>query len=176
MGSVPGVETCGRFGSATVLRHRDPQARHRRMGTAAGDRSASPSHAGMPTAAPPVMMPPVSTTSRSREDRRYVKSTSMMDCPCLLVSGRLLAVPGLPRPIWGERLVLQVQVDRSGWRTRSDPRPCRTTSDALDVGLLHFRGAHIALVVSSTPRDRLPHPSYPVEHDTGNVTQVPSQA
>src|SRR5690242_14250722 len=71
----------------------------------------------MPTwAAPPVMMPPVSTTSRVMKIGVTAKNTSMMDLSMIAywkIRSRLLAVPGVANvAIWGEQLkMLQVQVD-----------------------------------------------------------------
>jgi len=74
----------------------------------------------MPTwAAPPVMMPPVSTTSRVMKIGVTSKTLSMMDLSMLAywkIRSRLLGVPGVANvPIWGEQLkMLQVQVDPDG--------------------------------------------------------------
>ena len=121
---------------------------------------------GMPTwAAPPVMMPPVSTTSRVMKIGVTSKNTSMMDLSMLAywkIRPRLLAVPGVANvPIWGEQLkMLQVQVDpeRLAELGLTLDHVMETTSDALDVGLLRYSGgAHIGTGgFIDTPEHRLP--------------------
>src|SRR6266403_740249 len=72
---------------------------------------------GLPTwAAPPVMMPPVSSTSRVMKIGVTAKKLAMMDLSMLAywkIRPRLLEVPGVANvPIWGEQLkMLQVLVD-----------------------------------------------------------------
>lgn len=106
----------------------------------------------LPTwAAPPVMMPPVSSTSRVMKIGITSKERSMMDLSMLAywkVRPRLLGVPGVANvAIWGEQLkMLQVQVDPDNL-AKLDltlDHVMETTADALDVGLLRYSdGAHI---------------------------------
>jgi len=107
---------------------------------------------GLPTwAAPPVMMPPVSSTSRVMKIGVTSKGRSMMDLSMLAywnIRSRLLAVPGVANvPIWGEQLkMLQVLVDPEQLR-KMDLKlddVMEATSDALEVGLLRYSsGTHI---------------------------------
>jgi CzcA family heavy metal efflux pump len=106
----------------------------------------------MPTwAAPPVMMPPVSSTSRVMKIGVSSKTRSMMDLSMLAywkIRSRLLGVPGVANvAIWGEQLkMLQVQVDpeRLAELNLTLDHVMETTSDALEVGLLRYSGgAHI---------------------------------
>src|SRR4029077_8492597 len=102
-------------------------------------------------AAPPVMMPPVSTTSRVMKIGVTSKSLSMMDLSMLAywkIRSRLLGVPGVANvPIWGEQLkMLQVQVDPDQLAKLglTLDHVMEKTSDALEVGLLRYSsGAHI---------------------------------
>src|SRR6185437_2752823 len=107
---------------------------------------------GMPTwAAPPVMMPPVSSTSRVMKIGVTSKNMSMMDLSMLAywkIRSRLLTIDGVANvAIWGEQLqMLQVQVDPEHLAklnlTLDDVM--EKTADALDVGLLRYSsGAHI---------------------------------
>jgi CzcA family heavy metal efflux pump len=100
----------------------------------------------LPTwAAPPVMMPPVSTTGRVMEiglssDTIDLRHMSMI--AYWTIRPRLLRVPGVANvAIWGERLrIPQVQVDPARlhrYRLTLD-RVMETTANALDVGLLRF--------------------------------------
>lgn len=106
----------------------------------------------MPTwAAPPVLMPPVSSTSRVMKIGVSSRTRSMMDLSMLAywkIRSRLLSVPGVANvAIWGEQLkMLQVQVDpeRLAEFNLTLDHVMETTSDALDVGLLRYAGgAHI---------------------------------
>jgi CzcA family heavy metal efflux pump len=120
----------------------------------------------MPTwAAPPVMMPPVSSTSRVMKIGISSKTRSMMDLSMLAywrIRSRLLGVPGVANvAIWGEQLkMLQVQVDpeRLAELNLTLDHVMETTSDALDVGLLRYSGgAHIGTGgFIDTPTNRLP--------------------
>ncbi len=107
---------------------------------------------GLPTwAAPPHMMPPLSSTSRVMKIGITSKSRSNMDLSMLAywtIRARLLGVQGVANvAIWGEQLkMLQVRVDPERLEayklTRDEVQ--EATSDALDVGLLRYSGgAHI---------------------------------
>lgn len=106
----------------------------------------------LPTwAAPPHMMPPLSSTSRVMKIGITSKDKSVMDLSMLAywtIRARLLGVPGVANvAIWGEQLkMLQVVVDPE-WLAKLDvtlDQVQEAVSDALDVGLLRYsRGAHI---------------------------------
>src|SRR5215470_6107819 len=106
----------------------------------------------LPTwAAPPFMMPPLSSTSRIMKVGITSKDKSLMDLSMLAywkVRQRLLGVPGVANvAIWGEQLkMLQVMVDpkRLAAADVTLDEVQEAVSDALDVGLLRYaRGAHI---------------------------------
>jgi CzcA family heavy metal efflux pump len=100
----------------------------------------------LPTwAAPPVMIQPLSATSRVMKIGLSSKTMSLIDMSTLSywkIRARLLRVPGVANvPIWGERLQqLHVQVD-PGTLNRNGVsllQLMQTTADALDAGLLQF--------------------------------------
>jgi CzcA family heavy metal efflux pump len=106
----------------------------------------------LPTwAAPPFMMPPLSSTSRIMKVGITSKDKSVMDLSMLAywtIRQRLLGVPGVANvAIWGEQLkMLQVMVDpkRLAAADVTLDQVQESVSDALDVGLLRYsRGAHI---------------------------------
>jgi Cu/Ag efflux pump CusA len=106
----------------------------------------------LPTwAAPPFMMPPLSSTSRIMKIGITSRDKSVMDLSMLAywtIRQRLLGVPGVANiAIWGEQLkMLQVMVDpkRLAAADVTLDRVQESVSDALDVGLLRYsRGAHI---------------------------------
>jgi CzcA family heavy metal efflux pump len=100
----------------------------------------------LPTwAAPPVMIQPLSSTSRAMKigissDTVDIKDLSMI--AYWKIRARLLEVPGVANaPIWGERIKMpQVQVDLEKLSTYgvSLEEVMDVTADALDVGLLQF--------------------------------------
>jgi len=100
----------------------------------------------LPTwAAPPVMIQPLSSTSRAMKigissDTVDIKDLSMI--AYWKIRARLLEVPGVANaPIWGERIKMpQVQVDLEKLNTYGVPleEVMDVTADALDVGLLQF--------------------------------------
>src|SRR5215470_1294643 len=106
----------------------------------------------LPTwAAPPFMMPPLSSTSRIMKIGITSQDKSVMDLSMLAywtIRQRLLGVPGVANiAIWGEQLkMLQVLVDpkRLAAEDVTLDQVQEAVSDALDVGLLRYsRGAHI---------------------------------
>ena len=106
----------------------------------------------LPTwAAPPFMMPPLSSTSRVMKIGITSPSRSVMDLSMLAywtIRARLLGVPGVANvAIWGEQLkMLQVEVDpdRLASFDVTLDHVSEAVSDALDVGLLRYSaGAHI---------------------------------
>src|SRR5512138_531007 len=100
----------------------------------------------LPTwAAPPVMIQPLSSTSRAMKigissDTVDIKDLSMI--AYWKIRARLLEVPGVANaPIWGERIKMpQVQVDLEKMNTYGVPleEVMDVTADALDVGLLQY--------------------------------------
>src|SRR6266536_1352792 len=100
----------------------------------------------LPTwASPPVMLQPLSATSRVMKIGLSSKSRSLIDMSMIsywTIRARLLRVPGVANvPIWGERLqMLQVQAEPEKMRAHdvSLEQVMQTTADALDVGLLRF--------------------------------------
>ena len=100
----------------------------------------------LPTwAAPPVMIQPLSSTSRAMKigissDQYDLMDLSMIDY--WKIRARLLDVPGVANaPIWGERIKMpQVQVDLERMRAYnvSLNEVMDVTADALDVGLLTY--------------------------------------
>ena len=109
----------------------------------------------LPTwAAPPFMMPPLSSTSRIMNIGITSKDKSVMDLSMLAywtIRQRLLGVPGVANiAIWGEQLkMLQVMVDpkRLAAADVTLDQVQEAVSDALDVGLLRYaRGAHIGTI------------------------------
>jgi CzcA family heavy metal efflux pump len=100
----------------------------------------------LPTwAAPPVMIQPLSSTSRAMKigissDQYDLKDLSMI--AYWKIRARLLEVPGVANaPIWGERIKMpQVQVDLEKLNTYGVPleEVMDVTADALDVGLLQY--------------------------------------
>ena len=106
----------------------------------------------LPTwAAPPHIMPPLSSTSRVMKIGVTSKDKSVMDLSMLAywtIRARLLGVPGVANiAIWGEQLkMLQVLVNQEKMAklglTLDEVQ--EGVSDALDVGLLRYAGgAHI---------------------------------
>jgi Cu/Ag efflux pump CusA len=96
-------------------------------------------------AAPPVMMPPVSTTGRVMEIGLSSDSIDLRDMSMIAywtIRARLLRVPGVANvAIWGERIKMpQVQVDpaRLARLGVTLDRVMTATSDAVDSGLLRF--------------------------------------
>ena len=100
----------------------------------------------LPTwAAPPVMLQPLSATSRAMKIGISSKSLNPMQQSMIAywtIKQRLLQVPGVANaPIWGERIqMLSVQVDRERMAVHSVSldEVMKTTADALAAGLLQF--------------------------------------
>lgn len=138
---------------------------------------------GLPTwAAPPHMMPPLSSTSRVMKIGITSKSRSVMDLSMLAywtIRARLLGVPGVANTaIWGEQLkMLQVQVDPEVLEKHdlTLDRVQEATADALDVGLLRYSGgAHIGtggFIDSPAKRYEVKHTLATVTPET--LSQVP---
>jgi CzcA family heavy metal efflux pump len=119
----------------------------------------------MPTwAAPPVIMPPVSSVGRVMKIGLSSKDVPLTDMSMIAywtIRARLLRVPGVANVmIWGERIKIpQVLVDPVRMRAHdvSLDEVMETTSDALDVGILYFsNGATIGTGgFLETPNQRL---------------------
>jgi len=120
----------------------------------------------LPTwAAPPVMLPPLSATSRCMKIGITSDSLSLSDLSMITywtIRQRLLRVPGVANvAIWGERLqMLQVRVDpqRMVEHDVTLEEVKEITGNALDVGLLKFSSGHQMGTGSwiDTPNQRLP--------------------
>jgi CzcA family heavy metal efflux pump len=116
-------------------------------------------------ASPPVMLPPLSATSRSMKIGISSDSLSVIDLSMIAywtIRQRLLRVPGVANvAIWGERLeMLQVQVipERLQEYDISLNEVMQATGDALDVGLFQFSDGHYVGTGGwiDTPNQRLP--------------------
>ncbi len=107
----------------------------------------------LPTwAAPPVMIQPLSSTSRVMKIGLTTEDPNLDLIDMSMISywtirTRLLQVPGVANvPIWGERLeMLQVQVDPDRLRENSITLESvsASTADALESGLLRYSDGHI---------------------------------
>ena len=100
----------------------------------------------LPTwAAPPVMIQPLSSTSRAMKIGISSDEYDLMDLSMIAywkIRARLLDVPGVANaPIWGERIKMpQVLIDPERMRTHDVTlnEVMDVTANALDVGLLRF--------------------------------------
>lgn len=100
----------------------------------------------LPTwAAPPMMLPPLSSTARTLKIGISSDVYSLMDLSMITywkIRQRLLQVPGVANvAIWGERIqMLQVQTDPNKLQEYGVPvhEVVQVTSDALDVGLIQY--------------------------------------
>src|SRR5499426_1014338 len=120
----------------------------------------------LPTwAAPPIMLPALSATSRMMKIGISSKTRSLTDLSMIAywtIRQRLLRVPGVANvPIWGERLeMFQVEIDPERMRRYdvSVEEVMEATADALDVGILPYsEGHHIGTGGwLQTPSQRLP--------------------
>src|SRR5215217_3474813 len=104
----------------------------------------------LPTwAAPPIMMQPVSATSRIMKIGLSSKQLSLIDMSMIsywTIRARLLRVPGVANvAIWGERIQMQVvQVDPERLRANnvSLGEVMEVTADSLDAGILRYSDGH----------------------------------
>jgi len=137
----------------------------------------------LPTwAAPPVIMPPVSTTGRVLKIGVSSTNVSLMDMSMIAywtIRARLLRVPGVANvAIWGEQIrIPQVQVDPERMRAYdvSLDEVMEVTADALDVGILYFSdGAVIGTGgFIETPNQRLSiHPVTSIR-SAADLAQIP---
>ena len=105
----------------------------------------------LPTyAAPPVMLQPLSATSRVMKLGISSKTLSTIDLSMISywkIRTRLLRVPGVANvPIWGERIhmyVVQADPERMGRHGISLNQVMEATGDALDDGLLRFTNGSV---------------------------------
>jgi len=121
---------------------------------------------GLPTwAAPPIILPPLSATSRCMKIGISSDSLSVIDLSMITywtIRQRLLTVPGVANvAIWGERLeMLQVMVVpellQKHQVTLDEVK--KATADALDVGMLQYSDGHHIGTGGwiDTPNQRLP--------------------
>ncbi|MFQ5922708.1 MAG: efflux RND transporter permease subunit [Anaerolineales bacterium] len=120
----------------------------------------------LPTwAAPPMLMPPLSSTARTvkigiSSDERSVIDQSMI--AYWKIRERLLRVPGVANvAIWGERIqMLQVQVDPERLAEHRVPvdEIVQVVSDTLDVGMVQYSNGAIVGTGGfiETPNQRIP--------------------
>ncbi len=138
----------------------------------------------LPTwASPPVLLPPLSATSRMMKIGISSKVHSVMDLSMITywtIRQRLLRVPGVANvAIWGERLkMLQVQVDPERMRQHavSLDEVMEATADSLDVGLLKYSDGHHIGTGGwlDTPNQRMPiRHVLPMVYDSQHVTPDP---
>ncbi len=137
----------------------------------------------LPTwAAPPVMMPPVSTTGRVLKIGVSSKDVSLIDMSMIsywTIRARLLQVPGVANvAIWGERIKIpQVRVDPKRMRaydvTLDDVM--EVTANAIDVGILQFSSGAVIGTGGfiDTPNQRLSIRSVLPIKSAADLAQVP---
>jgi CzcA family heavy metal efflux pump len=139
--------------------------------------------ASLPTwAAPPVIMPLTSTTSRVMKIGVSSKKLSVIQLSTIAywkIRARLLRVRGVANvAIWGEHLQqLQVLVDPKRMRERdvSLERVMKVTSDSLDAGLLRFSNGAVIPTGGQleTPNQRLTIRHVPPIVKPADLAQVP---
>src|SRR3954464_357354 len=153
LNGIPGVET---IRSSSVPQLNNIELRFKRGTDVFKDRQlvSERMQTVLPTlptwAAPPIMMPQVSSTSRIMKIGLTSKSMGLMDLSMTAywkIRARLLRVPGVANvAMWGERLK-QVQVDVDPRRLSRNrvtvDRVMQTTANALDSGILFFSNAHV---------------------------------
>jgi CzcA family heavy metal efflux pump len=134
-------------------------------------------------ASPPVMVPPLSATSRMLKIGIRSDKLSMIDLSMITywtIRQRLLRVPGVANvAIWGERIeMLQVQADpdRMSRHGVSLDEILETTADSLDVGLYKSSEGHHVGTGGwvETPNQRIPiRYLLPYVTDKDNVSAEP---
>ena len=138
----------------------------------------------LPTwAAPPVMLPPLSATSRCMKIGISSKTRSVIDLSMIAywtIRQRILRVPGVANvAMWGERIeMFQVNVVPELLKKHGVTldEVMEATADALDVGLLQFADGHIIGTggMIDTPNQRLPvRHVLPIVYKSGEVTPEP---
>src|SRR3954447_19023377 len=152
LNGIPGVET---IRSSSVPQLNNVELRFKRGTDVFKDRQlvSERMQTVLPTlptwAAPPIMMPQVSSTSRIMKVGLSSKTMSLQDLSMTAywkIRARLLTVPGVANvAMWGERLK-QVQVDVDPSKLQNEKvsldRVMTTTANALDSGILFFSNAH----------------------------------
>ncbi len=133
-------------------------------------------------AAPPVIMPPVSTTGRVLKIGVSSQQYDLMEMSMIsywTIRARLLGVPGVANvAIWGERIKIpQVQADPERMRSYdvSLDELMEVTANSLDVGILQYSdGAVIGTGgFIDTPNQRLTiQPVLPIK-SAGDLAQIP---
>src|SRR5205809_2875864 len=112
----------------------------------------------------PIMLQPLSSTSRVMKIGLTSKTFDMMDLSMIAywtIKFRLMSVPGVANvPMWGDRIkAVQVQVDPSLMRAHDVTldEVMESTSEALDFGLLRYNAAAKTRVdgMLDTPNQRL---------------------
>jgi CzcA family heavy metal efflux pump len=139
----------------------------------------------LPTwAAPPIMHPPVSATSRVMKIGMSSDTVSLIDMSTIAywtIRSRLLSVPGVANvPIWGEQLnQLHVDVipEQMAAKGITLDQVMEGTADALDAGILMFSEAHVigkgGFVESATQRLNIEHvPSVVTPEDLSKIVLV----
>jgi CzcA family heavy metal efflux pump len=135
----------------------------------------------LPTwAAPPIILPPLSATSRMMKIGISSDTLSVIDLSMITywtIRQRILQVPGVANvAIWGERLeMLVVRVDPERMRSHRVALGdvMEATADALNVGLLQYaEGHHIGTGGwIETPNQRIPiQHVLPLVYDSAHVT------
>jgi len=137
----------------------------------------------LPTwAAPPVMIQPLSSTSRVMKIGISSDQYDLMDLSMIAywkIRARLLDVPGVANaPIWGERIKIpQMQVDLGQMQTHNVTlnQVMDVTADALDVGLLQFSEGNVIGTGGffETPNQRLQIRSVVGIQTPEDLAQVP---
>ena len=137
----------------------------------------------LPTwAAPPFMLPPLSSTARTLKIGISSEKYSVMELSMITywkIRERLLRVPGVANvAIWGEQIeMLTVQVDperMAGYGVTLD-EVLQVTSDALDVGLIQYStGSDIGSGgFLETPNQRIPIFQVPPVVGADDLANVP---
>jgi CzcA family heavy metal efflux pump len=135
----------------------------------------------LPTwAAPPIILPPLSATSRMLKIGISSDTLSVIDLSMITywtIRQRILQVPGVANvAIWGERLeMLVVQVDPERMRLHrvALDEIMEATADALNVGLLQYSEGHLIGTGGwiETPNQRIPiRHVLPLVYDSAHVT------
>jgi len=123
----------------------------------------------LPTwASPPVMLPPLSSTSRTMKIGISSDEMNVMELSMITywkIRERLLRVPGVANvAIWGEQIqMLQVQVDPERMATYNVTLDeiLQVTSDTLDVGLVQYSSGS---VVGTGGFLQTPNQTLPIRH------------
>ena len=130
----------------------------------------------------PVMLQPLSSTSRVMKIGLSSKEMDMMDLSMIAywkIRFRLMSVPGVANvPLWGERIKsLQVQFDSDRMRAHNITldEVLETTSDALDYSLLRYTSGAKTRIdgMLDTPNQRLVIYNQPPVLSPDDLAKVP---